>query len=126
MPAINKWGYLESALEEKRSYARYSIWFPVILETPTGQVWGICRDASPGGLMVSSAVTLGADAMVYAIFRLEAKEEDCRIRARIVRCWQNDDELFLAFPFRMAIEFEEALVDMEPRLRRKSEKPPEL
>ena len=114
----------EAPPSEQRRYVRYKIWFPVTLEVGTGQVWGICRDVSSKGIMISSGVTLERGDRVRAIFKIAPEGEEHRVPGIVVRSWRNDDELHLAFPFRLAVEFDEAIADLEPRLR-ESIRPPE-
>ncbi len=46
---------------ERRIYERCVIWFPVTLRAGDDEIGTICRDASSGGLMVSSPVALLKD-----------------------------------------------------------------
>jgi len=110
---------------EQRRYARYSIWFPVTLKEADAagagkevkEVWGICRDLSPKGLMMSSMVILDVGKRVTVVFRLEPDGPQHSVTGRIVRGFRNDDELLLAFPFRIAIEFDAAVAAIEKHLR---------
>lgn len=110
-------GSSESPPSDQRRYARYKIWFPVTLEVATGQVWGICRDVSSKGIMISSGVILERSDRVRAIFKIAPDDVERRASGIVVRTWRNEDELHLAFPFRLAIEFDDAIADLEPRLR---------
>jgi hypothetical protein len=115
---------MERTPDEKRAYTRYNIWFPVTLEVAEGEVWCICRDASPAGLLVSSKVALEVGGSVVAVFRIAATEEMWRIKGRVARSSQSDPAIVLAFPIALAIEFEGPLPELEPGLIRRSERPP--
>ena len=112
--------------EDRRAYTRYELWFPVTLEVATHEVWCICRDACPGGLQVSSRVTLEIGQPVTAVFRIAESEALHRVKGRIARCWHNDHELVQAFPVGIAIEFEAPVRDLEEALIRRSTKPPAI
>lgn len=96
---------------EKRSFARYQLWFPVTLDIDGKEVWAICRDASAGGMQVSSIVPLAVGKTVTARFRVSQHTEARRyeVEAEVVRSENNDGELMLAFPFRVGLRFTEPL-----------------
>ena len=114
--------------DEKRTYVRYPIWFPVTLKVREGmregvpegvpegveeaEVWTICRDASPGGLLVASVGPLELEQRVVASFRLGPDAPDRHVNARVVRVRRAGDDLALPFPFRVAIAFDEPILDL--------------
>jgi hypothetical protein len=99
--------------DEKRSYERYQIWFPVTLKTDRGEVWAICRDASPGGVLVSAVSPLELGATVTAVFRVTPTEKEERsLLARVVRQEVNEGELMLVFPYRAALELTPAVPEL--------------
>jgi hypothetical protein len=103
---------------ERRNYARYVIWFPVTLLTSDGAVGAICRDVSPGGMLLSCARNLPADSITTCRFRLSLDDTDeTTIRGRVLREERNVDDLELVFPFRVAIEFDTPRPDIEERFR---------
>lgn len=116
-------------MEEKRTYRRYNLWFPVTLERLGGalsepppppssgargnEVWAICRDASPSGILVSSMRPIPPGTVVRVRFRIRPMETADRVlEGSIVRSEQNADDLTLAFPYRAAVEFRSALPDL--------------
>jgi hypothetical protein len=103
---------------ERRTYVRYIVWFPVTLRAGDAQVGTICRDASSGGLLVSSPALLDAQLAVTCSFRLSPDAtEDVAIAGRILRADPNVDDLGLVFPYRLAIAFDPPRPDIEELLR---------
>lgn len=105
---------------ERRRYHREERWFPVTIEVAGVPVWSICRDISPTGILVSARQTLATGTEVVLRFRLTPTDGEERVmHALVVRCEQNETELGLAFPCRLAIQFHE----IEEALRGASESP---
>lgn len=105
------------ASSEKRTFVRYRRWFPVTLLVEDGgstrEVWAICRDASAGGLLVSSVLPLPVGTGLLARFRVAPNiEHDRVVDAEIVRTAANEDELMLAFPFRLGIRFRAPVTEL--------------
>lgn len=92
--------------EERRSYRRYALWFPVTLTCGGRSAWAICRDAGTGGMLVSSTAAATVGEEVTLTFRVRPQDQDIDAKGVVVRAWRNDDELLLAFPTRIAIEFD--------------------
>lgn len=91
---------------EKRRYQRYSIWFPVTIDDHGREVWGLCRDASSAGVLISSIARLEVGTEVRARFRVAPNSVPERtLDATVVRSDQSRDELILAFPYRIALQF---------------------
>src|SRR5262249_12412945 len=109
--------------EDRRAYRRYELWFPVTLKGFEREVWGICRDVSPGGLKLSTNVAIPVGAKVTAVFRVAPNEVEHQVEGAVTRTWQNDHELMLAFPVRLAMEFTSPVPDLEPDLIRQSGAP---
>lgn len=107
----------------RRAYTRYEIWFPVTLTLGERQAVGICRDASTKGLLVSCTASLEIGDVVTARFRVSVDSPEHNLAGRVVRRDENADELQLAFPFRLAVEFDHAQSDLEERIRRSSQPP---
>jgi hypothetical protein len=104
---------------ERRAYTRYAIWFPITLVTAAGarEVWAICQDACSKGLLVSCMAPLEVGEGVSVKFRVTREAAERETTARVLRCTLNADELKLAFPYRLAIEFDHAETNLEERLR---------
>lgn len=94
-------------MEDRRAYQRYPIWFPVTVTVGDLEIWGICRDASPKGILVSLVRPIEIDQRVAISFRVSPSGRDRAMRATARRQIANADELYLAFPFRVALEFDE-------------------
>jgi hypothetical protein len=110
-------------MDDRRTHHRYPIWFPVTVERRDGKpVWSICRDASAGGVMISAVAPLDVAETVTLSFRLDLKEPERRIDARVIRTIDNDDELLLAFPFRLALEFIDRDDTLPAALQRRAER----
>ncbi len=102
---------------ERRIYERYVIWFPVTLRAGDEEIGTICRDASTGGLMVSSPIQLKPKTPVVCGFRLSIESHtDVSAAGVVVRVERNDGDMVLAFPYRLAIGFDPARPDIEEML----------
>jgi len=103
---------------ERRTHVRYIVWFPVTLTAGDAQVGTICRDASSGGLLVSSPALLDPQLSVSCSFRLSMDaSDDFSTPGRVLRADPNADDLGLVFPYRLAIAFEPPRPDIEELLR---------
>jgi hypothetical protein len=110
---------------EKREYARHQIWFPVTVEAEHKKLLAVCRDASPGGLMISSAATIEVGAKVKATFRVTPESKEHVIAGSILRIETNRDDPQGMWPHRIAIEFDAVVADIEPILQQRgSQSPP--
>jgi hypothetical protein len=104
---------------EKRTFQRYALWFPVTLTTrdTNAEVWAICRDASAGGIQISSQTPVAVGTKVSARFRISRRDTKERaIDASIVRSETNDGELMLAFPFRLGLRFTSPVPELPEEL----------
>jgi hypothetical protein len=102
---------------ERRAYSRYEIWFPVTLVLPDKEVWSICRDASSKGLLVSAMAAIDVGVDVTATFSVTRGSQNLELHGHVLRHVSNADDLKLAFPYRLAIEFKNAEIDLEQRIR---------
>jgi hypothetical protein len=110
-----------SSEAEKRLYQRYALWFPVTLVANGHELWAICRDASAGGILVSSVLPLEVGTKVVAKFRVAPNAaEERAVRAEIVRNTANKGDLVLAFPYRLALRFAEPITALPDDLERYS------
>ena len=112
--------------EEKRGFRRYARWFPVTLKIQDhADVWAICRDASEGGILVSSSMPVAIGTECALSFKIRPSEpEEHVVFASVVRAETNDDELMLAFPFRIGLRFVKPVPELLDELQRASEKVP--
>jgi hypothetical protein len=109
-------------MSDKRQYHRFAIWFPITLVIDAREVWAICRDASSGGLLVSSESALEVGTKLVARFKVSPRARSERvIAAKVVRHDATVGELMQAFPYRAALEFEKPVYDLLDDLARFSD-----
>ena len=106
--------------EEKREYRRYRIFFPVTLRVGEEEIVGVCRDASQKGVLISASTPVEPGANVVARIRTSTDLRDERtIEAKVVRQDLSGDEMKLAFPYCIALEFAkpdpDLIADIEAR-----------
>ncbi|HVH40980.1 MAG TPA: PilZ domain-containing protein, partial [Labilithrix sp.] len=100
-----------------RTFRRYSLWFPVTLKAGNREIWAICRDASAGGIHISSVFPLEIGTKVTARFRVSPNEKlERTVEAEVVRSDFNEGELMLAFPFRLGLRFAAAVPELSDEL----------
>ncbi len=99
--------------DEKRTYKRYDLLFPVTLSANEAEVVGVCRQAGAGGALISASAPVEPGAEVVVRFRLSADLRDERtVKASVVRQELTEGELALAFPYCIAVEFAEPDPDL--------------
>lgn len=109
--------------EEKREYRRYKIFFPVTLRIGDEEIVGVCRDASVGGVLIAASTPVEPGANVIARFRTSTDLRDERtIEAKVVRQELSGEEMQLAFPYCIALEFEAPAPDLLEDLESRSTK----
>jgi hypothetical protein len=115
----------DSDFPEKRTFRRYALWFPVTLlpkQHGMAEVWAICRDASAGGILVSSVTLLPVGAELATRFRVAPHGVAERVvEATVVRSELNDGDLMLAFPFRLGLRFTSPVPELPEELARQME-----
>jgi hypothetical protein len=111
-------------MQEKRSFSRYALWFPVTVDSSSHQVWAVCNDVSAGGIMISGSTELRIGDMVTVSFRVSPEESERRLPGRIVRVEPRDDDPRAVWPHRMAIEFLEPDSTLQSHFVRASSRPP--
>src|SRR5688572_15683716 len=107
-------------VSEKREYRRYKIFFPVTLRIGEEEIVGVCRDASAKGVLIAASTPVEPGASVVARFRTSTDLRDERtLEARVVRQELSTEEMQLAFPYCIAIEFAkpdpDLIADLEAR-----------
>src|SRR5438045_9624480 len=78
-----------SPASERRAYKRHEIWFPVTLVLANREVWGISRDVSSKGLLMSSMVFLQVGELVEVTFRVMPGRVMHKVTGRVVRYDEN-------------------------------------
>jgi hypothetical protein len=95
-------------MQEKRSFSRYALWFPVTVDSSSQQVWAVCNDVSASGILISGSTQLAVGDVVTVSFRVSQEGAERKLSGRIVRVEPRDDDPRTVWPHRMAIEFIEA------------------
>jgi hypothetical protein len=108
--------------EEKREYRRYKIFFPVTLRVGDEEIVGVCRDASAKGVLIAASTPVEPGASVVARFRTSTDLRDERtLEARVVRQELSGEEMQLAFPYCIALEFAKPVPDFIEDLETRSQ-----
>lgn len=108
---------------EKRQYVRYPIFFPVTLRIGEEEIVGVCRDASAKGVLIAASTPVEPGASVIARFRTSADLRDERtLEGRVVRQELSGEEMQLAFPYCIALEFSAPDPDLIADLEARSQK----
>ena len=92
-------------MDEKRSYGRYSLWFPVTIDLESRRVWAVCKDVSASGILISSSGELAVGDVVTVSFRIAPDDPEKQLSGRIVRVEPPDENPRAVWIHRMAIEF---------------------
>ena len=109
-------------MSDKRNFHRFKIWFPITLVVAKSEVWAICRDASSGGLLVSTEAPLAIGTKLVARFKVSPRARSERVlQAKVVRHESSVGELMQAFPYRAALEFGKPVHDLLDDLARFSD-----
>jgi hypothetical protein len=111
-------------MQEKRSYSRYSLWFPVTIDATSMQVWAVCSDISAGGILIAGSTQLKIGDVVTLSFRVAPDTPERRVSGRIVRVEARDDDPRAVWPHRMAIEFIEPDETLQAAFAPASTRPP--
>jgi len=111
-------------MNDKRSFSRYSLWFPVTVDGASRRVWAVCKDASAGGILISGSEGLKVGDVVSVSFRVSPEDAERTLAGRIVRVEKPDDDPRAVWSHRMAIEFIEPDATLQSRFSRASSRPP--
>ena len=120
-PAVGESRQSDERHADHREYTRYKIFFPVTLRIGDEEIVGVCRDASAGGVLVAASTPVEPGARVTARFRVSTELRDERtIDGSVVRQELSVDEMQLAFPYCIAIEFSAPVPDLLDDLEARS------
>lgn len=111
-------------MSEKRTHARYALWFPVTVDGATHQTWAVCKDVSAGGILISGSTALAIGEVVTLSFRLTPDSEERRVTGRIVRLERPDPDPRAVWSHKMAIEFLEPEATLQAAFGPASSRPP--
>jgi hypothetical protein len=109
---------------DKRSHARYALWFPVTVDAATRQTWAVCKDVSVGGILISGASPLGVGETVTLTFRVTPDAEERHMTGRIMRLERPDPDPRNVWSYKMAVEFLEPDATLQSSFARASSRPP--
>jgi hypothetical protein len=107
-------------VNNQRAHERYTLWFPIRIANPSGDIEAICRDGSAGGVLVAGngAQNLEVGESVFITLPHQANEP---ILGRVVRI---EDATEPGGERRIAIEFIKPFPELESLFRRASSRPP--
>lgn len=109
--------------DEKRSYERFQVWFPMRIGTGDDQGLAISYDASAKGLLIASPASLQVDDVIDVTFAMPPPEgNEKTVKGRVVRVGKNEADPDGMWPNRLAVEFEEEVPGLEDVLRAHREK----
>lgn len=111
-------------MQEKRSFSRYALWFPVTVDSASRQVWAVCNDVSAGGILISGSSQLNIGDVVTVSFRVSPEGPEKKLPGRIVRVEPRDEDPRTVWPHRMAIEFTEVDATLQSLFAPVSTRPP--
>lgn len=100
---------------ERRGHQRFAVWFPVQLDAQElGIAVAITKDASAKGMLLEANGNFVIGAPVQLTFRVSPHHAPQYVDATIVRAHRNASGVW---PFRLAVEFDDPQVHIEPGLR---------
>ncbi len=109
-------------MNDKRAHERFTLWFPIRVDNPSGKLEAICRDASAGGVLIGSNRTAGADIEIgEAVMVTVPGRAEGEIFGRVVRIETPEEG---SGEWRMAIEFIHPVPELEALFKRTSSRPP--
>lgn len=115
--------------EERRKAPRFALWFPMKLSSEGDVILGITRDVSEVGVLLVSAAEPKEGASVELTLSFPNDEQGERVvKGTIVRVHENAQDQEGLWRYRVAVEFEERIDELEPfleELSRTSQPPPE-
>jgi hypothetical protein len=111
---------LSNTVNDKRAHERFTLWFPIRVDNPSGKLEAVCRDASAGGVLISGSRSVGTDIQIgEAVMVTVPGRKEGEIFGRVVRL-----EGAAGGEWRMAIEFIHPVPELEILFKRSSSLPP--
>jgi hypothetical protein len=108
-------------LNDQRAHERYSLWFPIRVANPSGDIEAICRDGSAGGVLVAGKNGAQDLEVGESVFITLPHQKDQPILGRVVRIEPASEP---GGERRIAIEFIKPFPELERLFRRTSSRPP--
>lgn len=102
-------------MTEQRRDPRYTLWFPVDLETADAKhTLAVAKDVSKSGIGVSCPSGLEVGAAVTLSFKVPPDTGEQRtVTGTVVRHQRNPDDPNGMWPHRIGIEFDDAIPELE-------------
>jgi hypothetical protein len=109
--------------ENRRNAQRYEVWFPLDVKTERSErTVAITQDVSEKGMLVATPSKLSVGAEVRVSFKLPGPVEiEHVLEGVIVRVEKNDYDRRELWRYRVAIEFDDPLPELETVLKHLSE-----
>ncbi len=96
----------------RRTNDRFEVWLPVKVDALREGI-AITHDASSTGALMLTASTLDEGAPIEVAIKLPGQDVPKRVTGRVVRVEDNKEDPHGLWPHRMAIEFDEAVPELE-------------
>jgi hypothetical protein len=96
----------------RRDAERYQVWIPVKVDQLREGI-AITHDASTRGALILTASKLEPGSPVEISLKLPENDVPRRVTGRVVRVEENTNDPHGLWPHRMAVEFDEAVTDLE-------------
>lgn len=112
-------------MSDVREKQRFTVWFPMKVHADEEEGVAVSRNVSEKGILMAAARNLEVGKPITVTFRLSAVDAGERtVVGRIVRCEPNSDDPDGLWPYRVAVQFEEKVDDLENTLRKLANKLP--
>ena len=105
--------------KERRLHDRYRLWLPARIEGADDKLQlAVGHDMSQKGSLLVTDVELSVGAEIVLFIRVPPdSEEERRFEARVLRCDRNDVDPDGLWPYRLAVEFNQADPNLDELLR---------
>jgi hypothetical protein len=100
------------------------VWFPIAVQSSIGEGIAISYDVSSGGLLMACPGKLEAGAAVTVKFRIDASAPEQEVRGKVVRVEKNQNDEDGPWRWRIAVEFEQPVPEVEALLAARGSSPP--
>jgi len=105
---------------QRRKHARYHIWFPVQVDAADlNGAMAVNHNIGAGGMLIALTAELKVGQRVAVTFRVPPSgEQEQRFEGRIARVEKNPEDPEGAWPFRIAVVFDDVANELVPLLER--------
>lgn len=103
---------------EQRGRERYTLWTPAQVEVEDGEVGvGVSRNISERGILLCTPGRLAIGASVTVTFKASAEDPERTVDGVIVRCEENVENPTGLWPYKIAVQFDDAVEGVVAFLR---------